>query len=110
MEQSIKKEKNKSDEDGVEIIRVDIEQDNRDDDDKKDESPKTAKDLFSDFKPDSGSEAELDGAESDEDDDEPLAKRIKKEPPTSGRKKKDKTSGANFKKVVSIQTVVGLSK
>ncbi|ENN72860.1 N-acetylneuraminate lyase [Dendroctonus ponderosae] len=102
MEKPIKKEKNKSDEDGVEIIRLDIEQENRDDekdDDKKDESPKTAKDLFSDFKPDSGSEPELDGAESDEDDDEPLAKRIKKEHPTAGRKKRDKTSGANFKKV-----------
>lgn len=97
----IKKEANRGDDDGVEIIRLDIEEPKV-----KTETPKTAKDLFSDFKPDSGSEYDHDDeSDEDEDDDEPLLKRIKKENPKPGRKKKDGTTvSPNNKKVVCSYT------
>ncbi|XP_030762524.1 N-acetylneuraminate lyase-like isoform X2 [Sitophilus oryzae] len=88
----VKKESNKGDEDGIEIIQLDIENDDK----IKTETPKTAKDLFSDFKPDSGSDLEHndeDDTDDDEDDDEPLAKRIKKENPgKTGKKRRDSKS------------------
>lgn len=94
----IKKEVNRGDDEGVEIIRLDIENDPRDEEPKiKSETHKTAKDLFSDFKPDSGSDYEHnidDESEEEEDDDEPLSKRIKKEKGKPGRKKKDGASGS----------------
>lgn len=103
---SIKQEVNKGDDDGVEIIRLDIENDNQIDEPKiKTEAPKTAKDLFSDFKPDSASEGEQEDEESEdeEDDDEPLAKRAKKDNPKPGRKKKEGTNlTPNNKKVVCV--------
>ncbi|CAG9764279.1 unnamed protein product [Ceutorhynchus assimilis] len=99
----IKKEKGVSNEEdeGVEIIRLDLETDAREEDPKslKGETPKTAKDLFSDFKPDSGSEQENENEEEsdgDDDDDEPLAKRIKKEnPKIVTRKMKKENDGAS---------------
>lgn len=104
---SIKQEVNKADDDGVEIIRLDIENDIQIEETKiKTEAPKTAKDLFSDFKPDSASEGEPEDEESedDEDDDEPLAKRAKKDNNSKpGRKKKEGTNlTPNNKKVVCV--------
>lgn len=104
----IKKEANKPDDETVEIIQLDIENDNRDEDNKvKLDIPKTAKDLFSDFKPDSGSEFDNDDDDSDDDefDDEPLSKRIKRDGPLkTGRKRRDSKSNgtANNKKVIII--------
>ncbi|KAL1501007.1 hypothetical protein ABEB36_006413 [Hypothenemus hampei] len=103
--EEVKKETTRNEDEGVEIIQLDIENENREEEPKvKTEEPKTAKDLFSDFKPESGSEAdqaEDDESEDDDEDDEPLAKRIKKENSKSSKKKRnDQTlSSPNNKKV-----------
>ncbi|XP_060526604.1 N-acetylneuraminate lyase isoform X2 [Cylas formicarius] len=91
----IKREKRNETDETVEIIHLDIEGDNRLDDNKiKAETPKTAKDLFSDFKPDSASDFDPNDEEDDseEDDDQPLSKRIKKEH-IRGRKRESKSNG-----------------